>query len=155
MKIAVGSEHAGADYGARLARWLRGRGFEVREVCESESLTGYPAVAEAACLATVRGDCALTILICGTGIGMCMAAGKIPGVRAALCATSYMGKMAKMHNNANVLVFGSRVIGFESLLDILETFLDASYEGGRHEPRLADLARVEQKYLKPAVPPEA
>ena len=79
---------------------------------------------------------------------MCMAAGKIPGIRAALCTDSYMGAMAKKHNNANMLVFGSRVVGFENMVHILETFFSESYEGGRHDARLGSLKALEEKYTK-------
>ncbi|MEG0750647.1 MAG: RpiB/LacA/LacB family sugar-phosphate isomerase [Oscillospiraceae bacterium] len=148
MKITVASEHAGADYRIRLGEWLTNQGIAVNEISETADIVGYPAVAEAAALSVVRGDCDLAIVICGTGIGVSMAAGKVPGTRVALCADTYMGRMAKEHNNANVLAFGSRVIGFENMLDIITAFLDTEYESGRHEARLVSLAEVEHRYLK-------
>lgn len=148
MKIVVGSEHAGAEYRAQLVRDLRDRGMDVTEICENKILQGYPAVAEAAARLVTAGKAELGILICGTGIGMCMAAGKVPGIRAALCTDSYMGKMARRHNNANMLVFGSRVIGYANMMDILDTFLTETYEGGRHDARLAALREVESRYSK-------
>lgn len=146
MTFAVGSEHAGAEYRERLCQWLRAEGHTVLETGETPELTGYPAVAQQVALNVTSGKAQLGVLICGTGIGMCMAAGKVPGIRAALCTDSYMGKMARRHNNANMLVFGSRVIGFEELLDILTTFLDTEYEGGRHDARLAALSDLEKTY---------
>ena len=148
LRIVVGSEHAGADYRERLAKELKARGMEVCQVAESKELTGYPAVAEQVALQVVNHKADLGILLCGTGIGMSMAAGKIPGVRAALCTDSYMAQMAKKHNNANVLVFGSRVVGFQNMLHMLDTFLQETYEGGRHEPRLKALAELEEKYSR-------
>ncbi len=148
VKIAIGSEHAGAEYRERLAEILKQQGDEVTEIAERDGLSGYPAVAEKTALLVTQKKVELGILICGTGIGMNMAAGKIPGIRAALCTDSYMGTMAKKHNNANVLVFGSRVVGFENMLHILETFRKESYEGGRHEKRLGALKNLEEKYLK-------
>lgn len=148
MTIALGSEHAGAEYRARLAEWLKNKGIDVLEVAEGEKLSGYPAVAENVALKVVEKKADFGILICGTGIGMCMAAGKVPGVRAAVCTDSYMGRMAKQHNNANIIIFGSRVVGFEDMLDILDTFMSTEYEGGRHEARLASLGELESKYLK-------
>ena len=136
MKIVVGSEHAGAEYRAQLVRDLRDRGMDVTEICENEMLQGYPAVAEAAARLVTAGKVELGILICGTGI------------RAALCTDSYMGKMARRHNNANMLVFGSRVIGYANMMDILDTFLTETYEGGRHDARLAALREVESRYSK-------
>ncbi len=147
MKIAVGSEHAGNDYRIRLLDWLEQHGYETVDVHETDSVSGYPAVAEKVCLKVNSSDCGLGILICGTGIGMCMAAGKIPGIRAALCTDSYMGRMAKEHNNANILAFGSRVIGFENLIDILQAFLHAEFQEGRHLQRLGNLTLLEEKYL--------
>lgn len=148
LRISIGSEHAGAEYRRRLVQDLRDRGMEVIEFCEDETLQGYPMVAEATALSVVNKNADLGILVCGTGIGMCMAAGKIPGIRAALCTDSYMGRMAKKHNNANMLIFGSRVIGYANMLDILDTFLNTTYEGGRHDARIAALHAVEAKYLK-------
>lgn len=148
LKIAVGSEHAGAEYRQRLVKILLQRGYEIAEVAEDKQQTGYPAIAEEVAKKVVSCETDIGILICGTGIGMCMAAGKVPGIRAALCTDSYMGAMAKRHNNANILVFGSRVIGFEEMIYILETFFSESYEGGRHDARLGDLEALEEKYIK-------
>lgn len=148
LKIVIGSEHAGAEYGAKLAEDLRDRGFDVTEIREDAAHQGYPAVAEEAARMVAQQQAELGILICGTGIGMCMAAGKVPGIRAALCTNAYMGRMARRHNNANMIVFGSRVIGYAHMLDILDTFLNETYEGGRHEARLAALHEVESKYTK-------
>ena len=148
MKIVIGSEHAGADYMARLAEALRSGGDDVTVIGEQEGRIGYPAVAEATCRIVLSGQVDFGILICGTGIGMSMAAGKVPGIRAALCTDSYMAQMAKKHNNANVVVFGSRVIGFENMLCILDAYRKETYEGGRHDARLAALSALESAYLK-------
>lgn len=148
LKIAVGSEHAGAEYRQRLVRVLLQRGYETDEIAEDKKRTGYPAIAEEVARTVVSHKADMGILICGTGIGMCMAAGKIPGIRAALCTDPYMGAMARKHNNANILIFGSRVIGFEEMVYILDTFLNESYEGGRHDARLGDLEALEEKYTK-------
>ncbi len=148
MKFMVGSEHAGVDYRIRLVNWLRDSGYSVTEVYENERFSEYPEIAEEVALSVIRKECDLGILLCGTGIGMCMAAGKIPGTRVALCTDAYMGKMAREHNNANILAFGTRVIGFEGMLNIIETFLAATYKGGRHELRLKKLASLESKYLR-------
>lgn len=148
LKVVIGSEHAGAEYGEKLTEDLRDRGFEVTEIREDAEHQGYPAVAEEAARMVAQRKAELGILICGTGIGMCMAAGKVPGIRAALCTNAYMGRMARRHNNANMIIFGSRVIGYAHMLDILDTFLNETYEGGRHEARLAALHEVESKYTK-------
>lgn len=148
MKIAIGSEHAGTEYRLRLSEELQKIGYEVIEIAETEERKGYPAVAEKTAEYVVDRQVDLGILICGTGIGMCMAAGKIPGIRAALCADSYMGEMAKKHNNANMIIFGSRVIGFENMMHVLKTFLQEKYEGGRHEVRLNALKELEDKYSR-------
>lgn len=147
MKIAIGSEHAGSAYAARLAAELRQRGHEVLEYGESGTMPGYPQIAERVCLELNDKRAELGILICGTGIGMCMAAGKMPGIRAALIADGYMAQMAKKHNNANVVVFGARVIGYEDMLFNLDVFLAEEYEGGRHDARLAALHELETKHM--------
>lgn len=148
MRIVIGSEHAGTQYRRQLAQLLKSRGHKIYEIEESDQRIGYPAVADDAAQLVIHHKVDLGILICGTGIGMCMAAGKIPGIRAALCTTSYMGAMAKRHNNANMLIFGSRVIGFESMVHILDTFLAQNYEGGRHNVRLDGIRLLEEKYKK-------
>ena len=148
LKISVGSEHAGNDYRIKLAKWLREAGHLVCEIHENNIISEYPEVAEKVALEVVEEKSDLGILICGTGIGMCMAASKIPGARVALCSDSYMGRMAKEHNNANILTFGSRVIGFENMLDIISTFINAEFTYGRHEMRLKKLQMLENKYLK-------
>lgn len=148
LRFAVGSEHAGVSYRERLGALLRERGFEVFELAESEVLKGYPAVAEQIAKIVVSGEADIGIVICGTGIGMAMAAGKVPGTRVALCTDSYMAQMAKKHNNANILAFGSRVIGFENMIHMLDTFLAEKYEGGRHDVRLKALKQLEKKYVK-------
>jgi ribose 5-phosphate isomerase B len=148
LKIIIGAEHAGANYMNRLAEELRNRGDTVLTISENENRTGYPAVADDTARLVVDGSVELGILICGTGIGMCMAAGKVPGVRIALCTDSYMAIMAKKHNNANMLAFGARVIGFEEMVCILDAYRSETYEGGHHDGRLAALKALENKYLK-------
>ena len=144
MKIVVGSEHAGAEYRAQLVRDLRDRGMDVTEICENEILQGYPAVAEAAARLVTAGKAELGVLICGTGIGMCMAAGKVPGIRAALCTDSYMGKMARRHNNANMLALAGGFIGNFEAEHIVDTFLTTEFEGGRHERRVNLVMDIEK-----------
>lgn len=146
--IIVGNEHAGLEYGLRLVDLLKQKGHEVEHIFESDKMIGYPAIAEVVADKVVNHENRLGILICGTGIGMCMAAGKVPGVRVALCTNTYMGRMAKQHNNANILAFGSRVIGFENMVDVIDTFLQTQYEGERHDARLEALMMLDKKYRK-------
>lgn len=148
MTIAIGYEHAAVDYGKRLVDFMSSGYNKVLSVSEDKQHPSYPSIAEDVAKMVVSGKAEIGILICGTGIGMCMAAGKVPGIRAALCTDSYMGAMAKKHNNANILIFGSRVIGYENMLSVIETFCREKYEGGRHDARIKELMALDDKYKK-------
>lgn len=148
MKIVVVSEHAGYELKNTVIKYLKSKGIKAYGYGAKNSNTvSYPQIAEKAALKIVDGKYELGIFICGTGIGMCISANKIPGIRAALCCNEYMSKMAHEHNNANVIALGSRVVGKEYALDIIDEFLKSKYKGGRHEKRLEELAKLEKKHL--------
>ncbi len=136
MRIAIGSDHAGY----QLKRVLVSQGLGGHEVIDvgthSEESTDYPIYAFKVARLVASGEADLGVLICGTGLGMSMAASRVPGIRAALCTTEYMARMARAHNDANVLCLGGRVIGPDQALAILEAFLTTRFEGGRHARRL-------------------
>lgn len=139
--VVFGSDHAGLELKRALAAHAAERGFAVRDVgTDTTASCDYPdfahAVAEAV---TASGD--LGVLVCGTGIGMSIAANRHPGVRAALCSDTFSARMTRMHNDANVLCLGSRVVGAGLATDILDAFLDGRFEGGRHAARLAKIDR--------------
>ena len=139
-KIVIGSDHAGYNLKLKVKAHLESRGFEVTDVgTNSPESCNYTVYAHALCEAIQKGEAPLGILVCGTGIGMSMAANKHKGIRAACCENTFSARMTRMHNNANVLCFGERVIGYGLACDIVDQFVDTAFEGGRHQPRVDDI----------------
>ena len=135
--IALGSDHGGYLYKEELKKHLDAKGIEYIDFgTDSTASCDYPVYAEKVCRAIQSGECEKGILICGTGIGISIAANKVKGVRAALCHDVYSAKMTKQHNNANVLVMPARFIPFETVLEITDAWLDEPFEGGRHQGRI-------------------
>jgi ribose 5-phosphate isomerase B len=137
MKIALASDHAGFAYKERIKQLLDELKFSYHDfgTASSES-TDYPDWAHQASQAVSTGECAWGILVCGTGIGMSIVANKHKGVRAAVCESVTAARLARQHNNANVLTIGERITGWESAADIIRTFLSTPFEGGRHARRV-------------------
>ena len=146
MKIALASDHAASDLREIIRAHLESRGFEpvVFDVTVPRPTDDYPVYADMAARAVANGKCELGILICGTGIGMSLAANKVKGIRAAVCSEPYSAKMARAHNNANILCFGARVVGSELAKMIVDTYLDTSFEGGRHQRRVDMIMKIER-----------
>ena len=139
-KIVMGSDHAGYNLKLKVKAHLEARGFEVMDVgTNSPESCNYTIYAHALCEAIQKGEAPLGILVCGTGIGMSMAANKHKGIRAACCENTFSARMTRMHNNANVLCFGERVIGYGLACDIVDQFVDTEFEGGRHQARVDDI----------------
>lgn len=150
MRIVIASEHAGYELRELLFRHLRAQGHSVaRSGATSSMPVDYPPIAEDAALRVTRGEFDRGILVCGTGIGVSIAAGKVPGTRVALCLNGYMARMARAHNDANILCLGARVIGPGLAVAIVDAFLSTEFEGGRHIPRLEMIRALERKYTKP------
>ncbi len=146
MKIALGSDHGGYDLKCAIEKFLVEKGHEVVDFgTDSYDSCDYPQIAEPAARAVVAGECDRGILICGTGIGIGIAANKIDGVRAALCHDTFSARASRNHNNANILTMGQRVIGTGLALDIVDVWLESEFEGGRHERRIAQIADLETK----------
>jgi len=138
--IAIASDHAGFHYKERLKALLEELKMSYRDFgTDSEQSTDYPDWAHAASEAITRGECDRGILICGTGIGMAIVANKHHGVRAAVCESVTAARLSRQHNDANVLTVGERITGWESVADIVRTFLTTSFEGGRHERRVGKI----------------
>lgn len=136
QKIIIGSDHGGFELKEIIKNHIVQLDYEVEDIgCYSEESCDYPVYGKTVA-AKVAKEEGIGILICGTGIGMSIVANRNPGVRAALCLNGYMAKMARMHNNSNVLVLGARVIGTGHALDITDTWLNTEFEGGRHQKRL-------------------
>ena len=135
--IAIASDHAGYELKEKLKKHLEEKGFEYRDfgTYGTESCD-YPVFAKKACNAVISGECEKAILVCGTGIGVSMAANKIKGIRAAVCSDTYSAKYTRLHNNANALCMGARVIGEGLAAEITDIFLTTPFEGGKHQRRI-------------------
>ena len=151
--IALGADHAGYALKEIIRVWLDRQGHEVLDVgTHSADSVAYPDYAAAVTDALLAGAAERGILVCGTGIGMAMAANKAPGVRAASCVDAYTARMAREHNDANVLALGARIVGAEDAIDIVRVWLETAFAGGRHIRRLAKLATLERKEHRWHVP---
>ena len=144
-KIALGSDHAGLVLVRAIREHLSTRGLAVLDLSPPDaSSVDYPTYAVRVATAVAQGDVSLGILVCGSGIGMSMAANRVPGVRAALCTHEVMARLARQHNDANVLCLGERIVGAALGLAIVDAFLAASFEGGRHGRRVEQLTALER-----------
>jgi RpiB/LacA/LacB family sugar-phosphate isomerase len=144
MQIEIGSDHRGYELKEKVAEWLRARGHIVTDHgCLSSASCDYPDHAYAVARAVAGAPGVLGVVICGNGIGVSMAANKVAGVRAALCTSVAMARQSRRHNNANVLALGAENVSQEENLAILEAWLAASFEGGRHERRVVKLTAGE------------
>ena len=136
MKIAAGADHAGFGLKDAVVKHLRSRGHQVVDFgAESDAAVDYPIYAHIAADAVQSGEAERGLLVCGTGIGMCIAANRHHGVRAAVCHTPYLAEMSRRHNNANVLCLAGRLLSVDEALAIVEVWLATPFEGGRHERR--------------------
>ncbi len=146
MKIAVAADHAGYRLKTVVAAHLADTGHEVLDMgTDSEESVDYPPFCAAAGRAVVDGLADFGIVIGGSGQGEQIAANKVNGVRAALCHDEFTARMARMHNNANVLAFGARVLADAYALMVIDLFLGTEFEGGRHQPRIDQLTAIEQQ----------
>ncbi|MGE4503787.1 MAG: ribose 5-phosphate isomerase B [Desulfovibrionaceae bacterium] len=136
-KVFVGSDHGGFALKEAILRQLEGAPLEAVDLgTHSATSCDYPLIAKAVCEAVLAEPGSCGILVCGTGIGMSMAANRIPGIRAGLCTDGYMARMTRAHNDANVLCLGERVIGQGLAADLVDTFLNTEFEGERHMRRI-------------------
>ncbi len=144
MKIWIGCDHAGFTRKGEVIAWLQEQNFEVVDCgCQGER-TDYPVIAKKVGEAVLENPNSFGILICGTGLGMSIAANKIKGIRATLCAETFSAKYARLHNNANILCMGARTLGSGVTLEIVDTFLHTDFEGGRHETRVKMIHEIEE-----------
>ena len=142
--IALGCDHGGFALKQEIMKHLDDRGLAYKDYgTYTEESCDYPIYGEAVGRAVASGACELGIIICGTGIGISMAANKVKGVRAALCGDCFSAEMTRKHNDANVLALGARVVGPGLALKIVDAFLDNEFEGGRHARRVALLNEIE------------
>lgn len=147
--IVIGSDHGGYELKEAVKALLVERGIAVVDLgTDNGDSVDYPDFGERVARKVSSGEAEKGILVCGTGIGMSIVANKFPAVRAALVADIYMAKMAKQHNNANILVLGGRVIDTTEAREIVEAWLDTLFEGGRHQSRLDKIAALEKDLYK-------
>jgi ribose 5-phosphate isomerase B len=144
MRIAIGADHAGFALKEDVRRSLETAGHAVRDFgTDSTGSVDYPDFALAVARAVQSGEAERGILICGTGIGMAISANRVRGVRAASCSDCYSARMARAHNDANVLAFGARVVGPGLAAELVRAFLETQFEGGRHEGRVRKIEEIE------------
>lgn len=150
QRIAIGSDHAGLDLKESLRMHLQSKGIEAIDLgTTSKDSVDYPDFAEKVAALVSKGTVSQGILICGTGVGMSITANKYPGVRAAVATNSFMAKMARAHNHANILCLGSRVIEEDIAKEILEAWLNEPFEGGRHERRVSKILQLDRGIVPP------
>ena len=136
--IVLGSDHAGFKLKEMICEYVASKGYEVINVgTDSEASCDYPEFAGKLCKTIKAGEADLGILICGTGVGMSMAANKYKGIRAACCSDTFSARLTRVHNDANVLCFGERVVGYGLATELVDAFLGAEFEGGKHKRRIA------------------
>ena len=144
MKMAIACDHSALDLKEEVKALLAARGIEVEDFgTYTTDSCHYPIYGARAAQAVADGRCDLGIVICGTGIGISMAANKVKGIRCALCSDTFSAKMTRIHNNSNMLALGARVIGVELAKEIVNAWLDAEFEGGRHQVRIDMITALE------------
>ena len=146
MKIAIGSDHGGFALKEAVRKHLEEKGIEVEDFgCYSTESVDYAVYGAKVAHCVADGGAQYGILICSTGIGISIAANKVKGIRAAVCSEPFTAKMARAHNNCNILAFGARVVGAELAKMIVDTWLDTEFEGGRHQRRVDLIMEIENK----------
>ena len=146
MKIAIGNDHTALEMKRAVKEHLEQRGYEILELgTDSSESCDYPVYGEKVGKAVASGQADLGIAICGTGVGISLAAGKVKGIRACVCSEPYTARLSRMHNDSNVLAFGARVIGIEMAKMITDAWLDATFEGGRHQRRVDMIMAIENQ----------
>lgn len=146
MKIVIGNDHAAVQLKRTIAEYVESLGHEVVNfgINEGEKID-YPEMGEKVGRAVANGEFDCGILICGTGVGISIAANKVKGIRAAVCSDVATARLVKQHNNANIIAFGERIVGVELAKDIVKAYLEAEFEGGRHERRVNMISAIEER----------
>lgn len=146
MKIVIGNDHAATELKFEIVEYLKSLGHEVINIgIDSKESCNYPEYGEKAGRMVAAGEADCGVLICGTGVGISIAANKVHGVRAAVCSDTATARLVKEHNNANIIAFGARIVGSELAKDIVKSYLDAEFAGGRHQTRIDLIHDIERK----------
>ncbi|MCD6403123.1 MAG: ribose 5-phosphate isomerase B [Candidatus Aenigmarchaeota archaeon] len=144
-KLAIGSDHAGFRLKEKLKKYLESKGFSVIDVgTDSEESVDYPDFAFKVAKLVSEGKCKRGILVCGTGLGMSIAANKVKGIRATVCWNEEVARLSRLHNDSNVLCLGGRLLTFEEAKRIVEVWLETEFEGGRHLRRIKKISEFEE-----------
>lgn len=144
MKIAIGNDHVAVELKNHIKGYLEDKGHEVINFgTDSSERTDYPIYGKKVADSVANGECEFGVLICGTGVGISVAANKVKGIRAVVCSEPYSAKLARQHNNANIVAFGARVIGQATAEMIVDEFFQAEYEGERHQKRIDMITAIE------------
>lgn len=144
MKLAIGNDHVAIEMKNDIKAHLEARGVEVTDVgTDSPERFNYPISGYKVAKLVASGEVDGGVLICGTGVGISLAANKVHGIRACVCSDPYTARLSKQHNNTNIIAFGARVIGIETAKMIVDEWLDARFEGGRHQTRIDMLTEIE------------
>lgn len=151
-KLVIGNDHVAVDMKNEIKAYLEGKGYEVINVgTDTPDRFNYPVSGYKAAKMVASGEVDGGILICGTGVGISLAANKVHGIRACVCSEPYSARLSKQHNNTNIIAFGARVIGVEMAKMIVDEWLAAEYEGGRHSIRVGEIMEIEEtQHLKEA-----
>lgn len=145
MKLAIGNDHAAVEMKNEIMEYLKSKGIEVVNVgTDTSERFDYPVAGYRAAKLVASGEVDGGVLICGTGVGIGLAANKVKGIRCCTCSDPYTARLSKQHNNANMISFGARVIGIETAKMIVDEWLNAKFEGGRHADRVALITEIEQ-----------
>ncbi len=145
MKLAIGNDHVAVEMKREIVAYLEAKGIELVDVgTDQTDRFHYPISGYKVARLVADGEVDGGILICGTGVGISLAANKVHGIRACVCSDPYTAKLSKMHNNTNIIAFGARVIGIETAKMIVDEWLGASFEGGRHQTRVDMISEIEQ-----------
>lgn len=144
--IAIGSDHGGFELKEEIKKHLTAKGVEYKDFGTYDtSSCDYPDIARTVCRSVTSGECHLAVLLCGTGIGISISANKIKGIRAACCSDYFSAKYTRLHNDANVLCMGGRVVGAGLACELVDVFLESEFEGGRHALRIGKIADLENE----------
>ena len=145
MKIAIGNDHVAVAMKNHIVKYLQDKGHELMNFgTDSTERCDYPVYGKKVADAVASGACERGILICGTGIGISLAANKVKGIRAAVCSEAYSARLTRQHNDANIIAFGARVVGEATAEMIVDEFINTEYEGGRHQQRIDMITAIEQ-----------
>lgn len=146
--IAIGADHGGYLLKEEIKKYLDSKGIEYKDFgTDSEQSVNYAPIAAAVAHAVADGECEKGMLVCGTGIGMSLAANKVKGIRAAVCSDYFSAKYTRLHNDANILCMGARVVGAGLALELAKVFLNTEFEGGRHIARIDEITKIENGEL--------